>query len=218
MKLNISRLHFPVTALGPGQRAGLWVQGCTLACPGCVSRDTWDDTAGTTLDVDGIAEWLAALCAAETVDGLTISGGEPTEQCAGLHALLTAVNDLRDNGSFTGDVLCYTGLDEDAFLSAAPWAPVLIDAVITGRFEITQPTALLWRGSANQRLLPLTGRGRARYGHLVEATCENPPLQVTVSEGQVWMIGIPRRGDLQKLEAALRAEGVVLEEVSWRPR
>lgn len=32
------------------------------------------------------------------------------------------------------------------------------------------------------------------------------------------MIGIPRRGDLQKLEAALRAEGVVLEEVSWRPR
>ena len=128
------------------------------------------------------------------------------------------MNDLRGNGIFTGDVLCYTGLDEAAFLAAAPWAPVLIDAVITGRFEITQPTALLWRGSANQRLLPLTERGRARYGHLAEATSENPPLQVTVSDGQVWMIGIPRREDLQKLEAALRAEGVVLEEVSWRPR
>jgi 4Fe-4S single cluster domain len=113
---------------GPGQRAGLWVQGCTLACPGCVSRDTWSHDDGTPLEVDDIVEWLGSLCVSETVDGLTISGGEPTEQCDGLYALLTAVNDLRDSGIFTGDVLCYTGLDEDAFMAAVPWAPLLIDA------------------------------------------------------------------------------------------
>lgn len=218
MRLNISRLHFPVTALGPGRRAGLWVQGCTLGCPGCVSRDTWSHDDGTALEVDGILDWLAALCATDTVDGLTVSGGEPTEQCEALCALLEGVEALRSFDVFGGDVLCYTGLDEVEFLRAAPWAPLLIDAVITGRFEITKPTALLWRGSANQRLIPLTGRGRRRYGDLVEATCDDPVLQVTVSDGQVWMVGIPRCGDLRKLEAALGAAGVVLEEVSWRPR
>jgi anaerobic ribonucleoside-triphosphate reductase activating protein len=218
MRLNVSRLHFPVTALGPGSRAGLWVQGCTLGCPGCLSHDTWSHNDGTMLEVDGLVEWLAALCSAESVDGLTISGGEPTEQCDGLHALLGAVDDLRDSGIFTGDVLCYTGLDEPAFMAAAPWAPRLIDAVITGRFQITEPTALLWRGSANQRLVALSERGRLRYADLVDATSEQPAVQVTVSDGQVWMIGIPRRGDLQRIEATLRTEGVVLGEVSWRPR
>jgi anaerobic ribonucleoside-triphosphate reductase activating protein len=38
-----------------------------------------------------------------------------------------------------------------------------------------------------------------------------------VADGQVWMIGIPRRGDLQRLESALRDNGITLQEVSWRP-
>ena len=38
--LALSRMHFPVTTLGPGNRIGIWVQGCTIRCPGCVSADT----------------------------------------------------------------------------------------------------------------------------------------------------------------------------------
>ncbi|SEH46804.1 anaerobic ribonucleoside-triphosphate reductase activating protein [Mycolicibacterium rutilum] len=215
MKLNVSRLHHPVTALGPGIRAGLWVQGCTIGCPGCVSRDTWDHGDGTALEVDDVLAWLAGL---GEVDGLTISGGEPTEQPAALHALLQGIERLRRDGHFAGDVLCYTGRDEAEFHAAFPWAADLIDAVIVGAFAITEPTDLLWRGSANQRLIPLTDLGRLRYGPFLDERAEHPPLQVTVEDGQVWMIGIPRRGDLRRLETALRSSGVELEEVSWRPR
>lgn len=219
MRIAVSRLHYPVTALGPGRRAGIWVQGCGIGCPGCVSRDTWDPAAGTTMDVDGVLAWLADLSERHgDLDGVTITGGEPTEQSVALHALTAGIDELRVHGAFTGDVLCYTGRDETDFHALCPWAKKLIDAVITGPFRITEPTELVWRGSANQQLIPLTARGRRRYAPHLHATADRPQLQVTVADGQVWMIGIPRRGDLRRLEAALHRDGVDLQEVSWRPR
>ncbi len=41
MELSLSRVHFPVTTLGPGRRLGIWFQGCSIRCPGCISADTW---------------------------------------------------------------------------------------------------------------------------------------------------------------------------------
>jgi anaerobic ribonucleoside-triphosphate reductase activating protein len=218
MKLNVSRLHYPVTALGPGRRAGIWVQGCTLACPGCVSRDTWSHEAGTRLPVAGVLQWLTDICAGDQVDGLTISGGEPTEQPKALHLLLQGVAELRQRGVFSGDILCYTGLDEADVREKFAWAPAFIDALITGRFKVDEPTSLIWRGSANQRLIPLSPRGQQLYQQYLDATTSRPPLQFTVADGQIWMIGIPRRGDLKRLESTLRDDGVFLEEVSWRPQ
>ena len=39
--IAISRIHYPVTTLGPGKRIGIWMQGCSIRCPGCISADTW---------------------------------------------------------------------------------------------------------------------------------------------------------------------------------
>lgn len=194
------------------------MQGCTIGCPGCVSRDTWSHSAGNPLDVTEVLKWFDDTCHNTVVDGLTISGGEPTEQPDALRLLLSGVDRLRDDGIFTGDVLCYTGLDEAEFHLVVPWAARFIDAAITGPFRITEPTQLLWRGSANQRLIPLSERGEQVYRPHLTATTERPDMQFTVSDGQVWMIGIPRRGDMQQLESVLRTSGVTLEEVSWRPR
>lgn len=45
MRMILSRLHFPVTTLGPGRRIGVWFQGCSIRCAGCISRDTWETGA-----------------------------------------------------------------------------------------------------------------------------------------------------------------------------
>jgi len=218
MTLRMSRIHYPVTALGPGRRVGIWTQGCSFGCPGCVSRDTWSPAAGSAHDVREIGSWLADLCGSgDSVDGVTVSGGEPTEQPDALHALMSEIMTLRQVGVFAGDVLCYTGCELTEFLVRCPWAPDVIDAVITGRFRIESPTDLVWRGSANQRLVPLTDRGNRVYADHIDRTTQNPEIQLSVSDGQVWMIGIPRRGDLRQLEIALRADGVYLEDASWRP-
>ena len=85
MRVAVSRLHFPVTTLGPGRRVGLWFQGCSLRCPGCISVDTWDAGLGGTT----VAELLGAIEALmPDACGLTVSGGEPFEQPAALAEVL----------------------------------------------------------------------------------------------------------------------------------
>ena len=74
----ISRLAHPVRNLGFGTRAGIWTQGCTLRCAGCMSRDTWGFRADRELPVKEIGAWLLALPG--KLDGVTVSGGEPIEQ------------------------------------------------------------------------------------------------------------------------------------------
>ena len=88
--LGVSRLHFPVTTLGPGRRAAIWLQGCSIHCPGCVSRDTWAPAASLT-EVAAVADWIEDQ-ADDGLTGITVSGGEPLDQPEQLAALLT---DLR---------------------------------------------------------------------------------------------------------------------------
>ena len=57
MKLQLNKAHFPVTALGPGRRIGIWVQGCSIQCPGCVSLDTWKPDRSKAIEVDALIAW-----------------------------------------------------------------------------------------------------------------------------------------------------------------
>ncbi|BCJ39761.1 radical activating enzyme [Actinoplanes ianthinogenes] len=211
MSLRLARLHHPVTTLGPGQRIGIWVQGCGIGCPGCVSRDTW--TAGPEHDTEvaDVLAWCAERAAGTT--GVTITGGEPSEQPEALAELLTGLRRIDPDW----DVLCYTGVELDEFRRRCPAAYPEIDALITGPFRITEPTALVWRGSANQRLIPCSPRGEQRYARWAGAEREHPELQLQVDDERVWLIGIPGRGDLDRVQRVLRAQGIELEGVSWRP-
>src|SRR6185369_5076232 len=87
-RIAISRIHFPISTLGPGRRVGVWFQGCSIRCEGCISADTWGAGRGqTTVDevFSAILPWLTQA------DGITISGGEPFDQADALVALLRRV-------------------------------------------------------------------------------------------------------------------------------
>lgn len=205
-------MHAPVTVLGPGRRVGVWVQGCTLACPGCASRDTWDPAGGTEVAVPELVATLAELgsdCA-----GLTISGGEPLQQPAELAALLRAVRADDTARRQDWDVLLFTGLDPQEWTPAQRTAAGLADAVVAGRYRVGEPGTAPLRASENQELLVHTELGRRRYPALVPDTGRG--LQVSLEDGGITMIGLPRPGDLTRMERELRRRGVRLEEVSWR--
>ena len=92
MNDGVLRLHHFLPrscANGPGVRAVLWVQGCSLACPGCFNPDTHALTGGERVPVTDIFQRLIALSA--SIEGLTISGGEPLQQRRSLLALLQRV-------------------------------------------------------------------------------------------------------------------------------
>ncbi|REE96039.1 4Fe-4S single cluster domain-containing protein [Thermomonospora umbrina] len=237
--LLLSKAHYPVTTLGPGTRAGIWTQGCTLHCPGCLSRDTWEADPSKAVPVDAVLGWLESL--PERPDGVTISGGEPFQQPEALAALLRGVHAWRANSPT--DILVYSGYVHSRLSRSAATREILnlCDAVITGPYvdrlnpegpEGGHPAdgSLLWKGSANQRIVPLTALGRERYGSPIggEAAAGTAPhpgarprVQVSVDEGpegrRVFYIGIPRRGDMTHLTSMLEQAGVRAGEVSWRP-
>ena len=220
MTMRLNKAHFPVTTLGYGRRLGLWVQGCGIGCRGCVSRDTWDPRGGWEADAADVIAWCEAR-RARGIDGMTISGGEPFQQPRALAGLLEALDAWRGGLERPFDVLCYSGLPLGSLRRRHADILARLDALIPepyveGTPGAASPAPGRWRGSANQPLVALTPLGRARYGDGAQAAEGAPRMQVSVERGAVWFIGIPRPGDLDKLEERARARGVVMRGVSWR--
>ncbi|GAA2207300.1 4Fe-4S cluster-binding domain-containing protein [Nonomuraea monospora] len=213
--LRVNRVHSPVITLGFGRRLGIWTQGCPLACPGCMSRDTWDEAAGAEVPVEELARlWSAAV--RDGADGLTVSGGEPLVQPEGLAALLSAADVIRRRAARPIDLLVFTGYEESELDDDQRAAVRHADVLITGRYEAGRPTGLIWRGSAGQRMLLRTELAESRYRPFADLAPERSPMQVVTDEHGVWLIGVPAEGTLPLLERALRAQGVRLEPPSWR--
>lgn len=201
MKLLLSRVHFPVTTLGPGRRIGIWFQGCSIRCRGCVSLDTWSFESGATsvaAVVDAVSVW------AGEADGVTVSGGEPFDQPEALAELLEVVR-MRVHG----DVLVFTGYPYERVSAWLAFHPNLVDALVTDPYDPDVPQTLALRGSDNQRLHLLTELGRERlasYARPLQSTDRAVDVHVT-EDGEVWLAGIPRRGDLDRLTRILASVG-----------
>ena len=209
---RISRVHAPVTVLGPGRRLGIWFQGCSIGCRGCVSRDTWDSGAGRELSVAELAAHCRDRIEALGLAGITLSGGEPFEQPGALAALLT---DLAPWCEARGiDRLCYSGLPMKRLTAEYSHILALLDAVMPEPFAMSQPNGEVWRGSSNQPLVLLSALGRQRYREVPKV---HPGLQISVEANRVWFIGIPREGDMDRITRGAAERGLALEDVSWLP-
>jgi anaerobic ribonucleoside-triphosphate reductase activating protein len=197
----LSRVHHPVTTLGPGRRAGVWFQGCSIRCSGCISPDTWEPGAGAT-SVRELLDVLARL--ASDSDGLTVSGGEPFDQPEALADLLTGWRMLSP-----ASVLVFSGHPYERLTDWLELHDGLIDALLAGPFMKEKPQSLALRGSDNQTLHLLTPLGRENFASF-DRPAEPADLRLDAmfdEDGGVWFSGIPARGDFDRLRQNLRAAG-----------
>ena len=198
----LSRMHYPVTTLGPGQRLGIWFQGCSIQCRGCVSMDTWAPGSKRT-SVEQIIE--AAIPALREADGVTVSGGEPFDQPEALHELLGRLRD-----SFEGDILVYSGHPLELLAKRLPAFKGLIDCLVADPFDADVPQTLALRGGDNQRMVCLTKLGRERFrpgDRIPEDGPRGLDIMFDDETGEAFLAGIPRPGDMRRLAALLAAQG-----------
>ena len=211
LRLAISRLHFPIMALGPGKRIGLWVQGCSIRCPGCMSRDTWAFAPdGMELDalINMVTPWL------KIADGITISGGEPFDQAPALAALLR-----RLRRCFAGDVLVYSGYSFEAIQRLHPDVLPQIDVLISEPYDPLRATDLPLRGSDNQRIHLLSAMGADRFCAIANAEVAEARSAIDVvidPSGEAWIAGVPRPGDLERLGGVLAQQGIAIASSAGR--
>lgn len=205
MKVGVAAVLGGVTTLGPGRRVGLWVQGCDLACPGCMSPELFEPGGATWYEVEALATRIFGI--AEGHQGLTISGGEPFHQAAALAALVGRVRAVRPDM----DVLVYSGYALAEILQDAEKCTLAnsADMIIDGRFDPRMPNTLPWRGSDNQVLHALTDTGLRAAG-IVPSTRK---VQIGFDGETLRIIGIPPRGALREAERRLRAAGVGLRKI-----
>lgn len=158
--LRVVRLYHGSVVEGPGRRSVVQLGGCEHHCIGCYSAETHPLDSGVVLP---LATIVAALLdpAGAPRDGITVLGGEPLLQPAGLAALLRALNRVGQH------LTLYTGYTLAA-LARRP-APLvreilgLTDLLIDGRFVAALADgAGEWRGSRNQRIIPAPGEAARR--------------------------------------------------------
>jgi len=189
---------------GPGVRAVVYFQGCTLGCPGCWNTETHAFTGveQTTTTVDQIAERVVSAHRVKEIEGVTFSGGEPMQQAPALHELIGTLRQELPDLSFG----MYSGYSSRELESGRYWTRSEIsekakqylwnalksqlDFAVLGRYVASRRTALPLRTSPNQELRLFTDRYKI---------CEFRPLEVEVHiqpEGLVQITGFPIAGSL----------------------
>jgi len=155
--LRWSRFLAATSAEGPGRRAAVWVQGCSVKCPGCFNPHLWAERGGRDDDPAELAELWVAAAAAAGVEGITLLGGEPFDQAA---AMAVVARRFRDAGltvmTFTGytyDQVRAWGAERDDIRALVEATDLLAD----GPYLRDRPDAVRpWIGSTNQGLRALT--------------------------------------------------------------
>ena len=150
---------------GEGVRCSLYVSGCLFKCEGCFNEAAWSFRCGQAY-TDALGDRIMADLAHESVQGLSILGGEPflnTQVC------LEVVRRLRAEYGRSKDVWCWSGYTFDELIVDSDDKRALlseVDVLCEGRFEEDQKDlTLAFRGSRNQRVLD--ARGSLAAGHAV---------------------------------------------------
>jgi anaerobic ribonucleoside-triphosphate reductase activating protein len=154
--LRVATIVDDTRAEGPGRRWALWVQGCSIRCPGCCNPEMFDERRGDAIELDPLVVQITEA-RARGVEGVTFLGGEPFEQAAGLAALARHARGLAMTVMvFSGYTLAQLRARGDAAELLA-----LTDLLVDGPYDRTQPEprpplGRRWIGSANQGMQFLT--------------------------------------------------------------
>ena len=184
--MQIGKILFPITTLGPGRRLGIWTLGCTRFCKGCSNPELqiFDETKD--ISVQKIFDETINM----QFDGLTISGGEPFINPHELKELV----ELYVKAGFD-DILIYTGYTIEELIaknnSDIDYILTNIAVLIDGPFIESLVDNVPLRGSSNQRVIVLNSHYKEAYENILK---KEKTVDIFCFEDEVHFIGIPFKG------------------------
>lgn len=137
-------------ANGEGIRTSLFVTGCTHHCPDCFNEEYQDFQAGMLWDDKAEEELFSYIHDPHSV-GLTLLGGEPMQNTAGLIPLVRRFKEESDK-----TLWIYSGYTWEEILAdpdkkeLLEYADVLVDGLFVAALK---DLTLRFRGSSNQRVI-----------------------------------------------------------------
>ena len=131
-------------ANGPGSRAVVWFQGCTLNCDGCFNPATH---SGKPNILKSPADLANDILIFKNIEGISISGGEPFDQAEGLAAFLQTI---RNSSKLT--IILFSGYTFEKILEMTEGEEILknIDVLIAGPFDKSKLLPENLAGSSNK--------------------------------------------------------------------
>lgn len=194
--MQIGKALYPVTTLGPGERLGIWTQGCDRRCRGCSNPELQMKDPSKDTPVEELFESIKEL----GFTGVTISGGEPFLQAVELRCLVDLFLSIGID-----DILIFTGFyekelrgmnnpDVDHILSS-------IAVLVDGPFIADRYVEDRLRGSDNQNVIVLNEKYVESYDDYRKG---EKTIDIFRLDDEMHFIGIPSPGydDVYKSFAA----------------
>lgn len=195
--MYVARILYPVEVLGPGKRIGIWLCGCPRRCKGCSNPELWEfhERYKTTPEI--VFKIIQNIADSNTIDGFTITGGDPMYQPRELHTLITCLQNI------SKDILVYTGYKiNDLNREQLKGISVLID----GEYIESLNNNAVLRGSDNQEIHILDANLRYKY----ELYCKNTINQIqnfTTTDGTI-SVGIHKPDFINDLNNNILQKGL----------
>lgn len=149
MTISVLDILEETMADGPGLRTSIYCSGCGHHCPGCHNPQSWDIGNGRPMEVDDILKVILD----DEFSNVTFTGGDPLYQ---VEAFTELARKIKENSDKT--IWCYTGYTIEQIRADKRLSMILpyLDVIVDGPFILAQrDTELLFRGSANQRIIYL---------------------------------------------------------------
>lgn len=152
--MYVARFLYPVEVLGPGKRVGIWFCGCPRRCNGCSNPELWEFQERYRTTPKTIFEMVKAVLKEHTIDGFTITGGDPFYQADDLIELLDLLKEISD------DIIVYTGYNREEI---KPDDLKNISVLIDGEYIEELNDNSLLKGSSNQEVYILDDTKSDKY-------------------------------------------------------
>lgn len=202
--MYIARILYPVKVLGPGNRIGIWFDGCPHHCLGCSNPELldFDEKYNTSFAV--VMKLIRTIAERHPIDGFTLTGGDPFFQPEALRMLLPELN------AISNDILCYTGYQEkdlDGQKDLLSQISVLID----GKYIQERNNGIILRGSDNQRVIIYRPEFKDLYDEYLKK--EQNEIQTFITRESVISVGIHDNDFKESLNSIAIQKGLELKPI-----